>query len=44
MAAHQSTLASILDFSPSSEVVIIQQTESVAYKLKPRLFYKSAYF
>ena len=43
MATHQSALTSILDFSPSSEVATMQQTDSAAHKLKPRLFYKFVY-
>ena len=43
MAIHQSALTPILDFFPSSEVVTIWQTDSAAYKLKPRSFHKSAY-
>ena len=43
MATHQSALTPILDFFPSSEVAIMQQTDGVAYKLKPRSFYKSAH-
>jgi len=39
----KSALTSILDFFLSSEVVIMWQIDSVAYKLKPRSFYKSAY-
>jgi len=41
MVIHQSALTSILDFSLSSEVVIIWQTDDAAHKLKPRSFYKS---
>jgi len=40
MAIYQSALTSISDFFLLSEVVIIQQTDSIGYKLKPRLFYK----
>ena len=42
-ATHQSVLTSILDFFPSSEVVITQQTDSTAYKLKLKSFHKSAH-
>ena len=38
MMIHQSVLISILDFLLSSEVATMQQSDSVAYKLKPRLF------
>ena len=31
------------DFSPSSEVATMQQIDSIAHKLKPRSFHKSAY-
>jgi len=41
MATYQSALTSISDFSPSSEVVTMWQTDSTAHKLKPRSFYKS---
>ena len=44
MATHQSALISSLDFSLSSEVVTMWQTDGVAHKLKPRSFHKSAYF
>ena len=40
---YQSALTPILDFFPLSEVVTMQQTDSIAYKLKPRSFYKSAH-
>ena len=40
---HQSALTPILDFFLLSEVATIQQTDSAAHKLKPRLFYKSAH-
>ena len=40
---HQSVLTSTQTFSPSSEVVTTWQTDSTAYKLKPRLFHKSTY-
>ena len=43
MATHQSALTSILDFFPLSEVATMQQTDSVAHKLKLRSFYKSAH-
>ena len=43
MATHQSALTPISDFFPSSEVATMQQTDSAAYKLKPRSFHKSAY-
>ena len=32
-----------LDFFLSSEVTTMQQTDSTAYKLNPRLFHKSAH-
>jgi len=38
----KSVLTSISDFSLPSEVATIQQTDSTAHKLKPRLFHKSA--
>ena len=44
MATHQSALTPILDFFPISEIVITWQTDSTAYKLKPRSFHKSAHF
>ena len=44
MATHQSALTFILDFFPSPEVVTTWQIDGAAHKLKPRLFYKSAYF
>jgi len=40
---HQSVLTSISDFFLPSEVVTMWQTDSTAYKLKPRLFHKFAY-
>jgi len=43
MATYQSALTSISDFFLPSEVATMQQIDSAAYKLKPRLFYKSAY-
>jgi len=43
MAIHQSALTSILDFSPLSEVVTMQQTDGAAHKLKPRSFHKSTH-
>ena len=43
MATHQSALTSILDFFPLSEVATTQQIDGAAYKLKPRLFHKSAH-
>ena len=39
-AIHQLALNSISDFIHSSEVVTIWQTDSTAYKLKPRMFHK----
>jgi len=42
-AIHQSALTPISDFSLSSEVVTTWQIDSTSHKLKPRLFYKSAY-
>jgi len=42
-ATQQSVLTLTSDFFLSSEVVIMWQTDSIAYKLKPRLFYKSAH-
>ena len=41
-ATHQSTLTPISDFFLLSEVVTMQQMDSTAYKLKPRLFHKFA--
>ena len=41
MVTHQLALTPILDFFLSLEIVTMQQTDSVAHKLKPRLFYKS---
>ena len=38
---YQSVLTSISDFSPSSEVATIWQTDGTAHKLKPRSFHKS---
>ena len=43
MATHQLALTSISDFSPSSEVVTMRQTDGAAHKLKPRSFHKSAH-
>jgi len=43
MAIHQSALTPISDFFLSSEVVIMQQINGIAYKLKPRSFHKSAH-
>ena len=43
MATYQLALISISDFFPSSEVVTMWQIDSAAYKLKPRLFHKSAH-
>ena len=43
MATYQSALTPILDFFPSSKVAIMQQTDSTAHKLNPRLFHKSAH-
>jgi len=40
---HQSALTPILDFFLSSEVVIMWQTDGIAYKLKPRSFHKFAH-
>ena len=40
MATHQSVLTPTQTFSPSSEVATTWQTDSAAYKLKPRLFHK----
>ena len=40
IATHQSPIS---DFFLSSEVATIWQTDSVAYKLKPRLFHKSTH-
>ena len=42
-AIHQSALTPILDFSLSSEVATMQQTDGVVHKLKPRSFCKSAH-
>jgi len=43
MATQQSVLTLTSDFFLSSEVVTMQQIDSIAYKLKPRLFHKSAH-
>ena len=43
-SSHHSALTPILDFSPSSEVATMWQTDSTAYKLKPRSFHKSTHF
>ena len=43
MVTYQSVLTSTWTFSPSSEVATMWQTDGAAHKLKPRLFYKSAY-
>ena len=43
MVTHQSALTPISDFFPSSEVATTWQTDSTAYKLKPRSFHKSTY-
>jgi len=43
MAIYQLALIPILDFFLSFEVMTMQQTDSAAYKLKPRLFHKSAH-
>jgi len=40
---HHSALTSISDFSLSSEVATMWQTNSAAYKLKPRLFHEFAH-
>ena len=40
---HQSVLTPTWTSSPSSEVVTTRQTNGAAYKLKPRLFHKSAH-
>ena len=40
---HQSALTPISDFFPSSKVATMQQTDSAAYKLKPRSFHKFAH-
>ena len=42
-AIHQSALTPISDFFLSSEVATMWQTDSAAYKLKPRSFHKSAH-
>ena len=42
-ATHQSVLTPISDFFLSSEVATMWQTDSAAYKLKPRLFHKSTH-
>jgi len=44
MVIHQSVLTSISDFFLLSEVATTQQTDGAVYKLKLRLFYKSAHF
>ena len=43
MVTHQSVLTSTQTFFPSSEVATMRQTDSAAYKLKPRLFHKSTH-
>ena len=43
MATYQLVLTPILNFFLLSEVVITWQTDGVAHKLKPRLFYKSTH-
>ena len=43
MVIHQLALTLTLDFFLLSEVVTMQQTDGVAYKLKPRLFHKSTH-
>ena len=42
MITYQSALTPILDFSLLSEITTTWQTDSVAHKLKPRSFHKSA--
>ncbi len=42
IVTHQSVLTFILDFFFSSEVATMWQSDGIVYKLKPRLFYKSA--
>jgi len=42
-ATHQSALTPISDFFLLSKVATTQQTDSAAYKLKPRSFHKSAH-
>jgi len=41
-ATYQSVLTSFPDFFLLSEIATIWQTDSIAHKLKPRLFHKSA--
>jgi len=43
MVTHHLALTPILDFFPTSEVVIMQQIDGTAYKLKLRLFHKSTH-
>ena len=43
MATYPSVLTLISDFFLLSEVATMWQIDSVAHKLKPRLFYKSAH-
>jgi len=43
IATYPSVLTFISDFFLLSEVTTVWQTDSAAYKLKPRLFYNSAY-
>jgi len=43
MATHHLALTPISDFSPSSEVATMQQTDGAAHKLKPRSFHKSTH-
>ena len=43
MVTYQSALTPILDFSLSSEVATMQQIDSTAHKLKPRIFHKSTH-
>ena len=43
MATHQLVLTPILDFFLLLEIATMWQTDSTAYKLKPKSFYKSAH-
>ena len=43
MVTYKSVLTPLLDFFLPSKVATMQQTDSTAYKLKPRSFNKSAH-
>jgi len=44
MVTHQSVLTPISDYFLSSEVATTWQSDSIAYKPKPRLFHKFTHF